>query len=368
MKQSLKYSADLAGVEVGETAISDVRGDLGELTYRGVPIENLAGQPFWRVAWLVLFGNFPSVEQEKQLREFMALNSRLDKNEIAMLSQLPADLHPMLMLQGMVPLLNLQAKSELLGVSSAARDGLIIAAKLPNLIACWRQRELGVSLLTTNAEAGLHEQFLMLFNGKAPSPKQLAMLDTTQILQMEHSFNAGTFAGRVCASTLAPIQSSIAASIGTLFGVLHGGADQAALEMAMTIGDSSNAPAYVEHCLARKEKIMGMGHREYSVLDPRAKILKPMARELCDEGEPKKLFDTLCAVEETCQREFRKNGKEIRANVEFYKGAVFHQLGIPPKYFTALFAMARVYGYIAHYLEFSENSKLIRPRARYVGA
>ena len=93
-----------------------------------------------------------------------------------------------------------------------------------------------------------------------------------------------------------------------------------------------------------------------------------MARALCNEGESKQLFDTLCAVEETCQQEFRKNGKEIRANVEFYKGAVFYQLGIPPKYFTALFAMARVYGYIAHYLEFSENSKLIRPRARYVGA
>ena len=193
------------------------------------------------------------------------------------------------------------------------------------------------------------------------------MLNAAQILQMEHSFNCGTFAGRVCASTLAPIQSSISASIGTLFGKLHGGADQAALEMAMAIGSPEKAEAYVTDCLARKEKIMGMGHREYRTVDPRAKILKPMAMELCQQGESRNLLLTLVAVEEACQRAFAKSDKEIWANVEFYKGAVFHSLGIPSHFFTAMFAMSRVYGYVAHFLEFSKNSRLIRPRANYVG-
>ena len=204
-----------------------------------------------------------------------------------------------------------------------------------------------------------------MFHGKAPTDEQRRMLDAAQILQMEHSFNAGTFAGRVCASTLAPIQSCISASIGTLFGKLHGGADQAALEMAMAIGSSDAAANYVADALARGEKIMGMGHREYRTVDPRAKLLKPMAVTLCREPDSKQLLATLVAVEEACQAAFSVRGKEIWANVEFYKGAVFHSLGIPSQNFTAMFAMARVYGYIAHFLEFKRESRLIRPRARY---
>jgi len=137
--------------------------------------------------------------------------------------------------------------------------------------------------------------------------------------------------------------------------------------MAMEIGSPDKAEAYVKHCLANKVKIMGMGHREYRTVDPRANILKPMAVELCQDAESKNLLATLIAVEEACQREFAENGKEIWANVEFYKGAVFHSMGIPTHYFTAMFAMSRVYGYIAHFLEFRQDNRLIRPRALYTG-
>ncbi len=361
------YSADLAGIEVGETAISDVNGTEGILSYRGQSIETLVGKPFWQVVWLVLFGTRPTPAQELSLSEFVGVHGVLDKSELGLLSAVPAGLHPMLVLQGMVPLLNLQPKWQLKDVSGVAASGLIIAAKIPAIIAAYHRLEEGEVSICANPELSFHENFLMQFNGRLPTSEQTKIMDTVQILQMEHSFNAGTFAGRVCASTRAPIQSSIAASIGTLLGVLHGGADQAALEMAGAIGDPDRAKSYVDLCLSNKEKIMGMGHREYKVLDPRAKILKPMASSLCQHGEAKRLFETLCAVEDACQIHFAEQGKEIWANVEFYKGAVFYQLGIPPRYFTAIFSMARAYGYIAHYLEFSENSQLIRPRARYVG-
>lgn len=361
------YSTDLAGIEVGETRISDVNGEVGSLSYRGQSIEALVQQPFLNVVWLVLFGREASGKELASLRHVMAINSQLAPDELTLLRNLPRGLHPMLMLQGMVPLLSLESQLQVEGVSQTALEGLIIAAKLPSLIAAWHRLENNQEPVASHVELGFHHNFLTMFNGVVPSDQQANILDVAQILQMEHSFNAGTFAGRVCASTQAPIQSSIAASIGTLFGVLHGGADQAALEMAQAIGEPAKAQAYVEECLASKTKIMGMGHREYRVLDPRAKVLKPMAASLCADGEPKQLFDTLVAVEEACQREFAKKGKAIWANVEFYKGAVFHQLGVPSHYFTALFAMARVYGYIAHYLEFSEDSRLIRPRARYVG-
>jgi len=360
------YSNDLAGIVVGDTAISDVQGEQGILSYRGMDINELVDVPFLHVVWMVLFGDRHEPQEMTRLKTFMCRHMRLSHDEIELLRRVPRDLHPMLMLQGLVPLLSLPEEQSM-DMEPAAEHGLFIAAKITALIAA--HHRLGQSKVVLAPTPGrlFHENFLTMFHGSAPTAEQVKMLNAAQILQMEHSFNCGTFAGRVCASTLAPIQSSISASIGTLFGKLHGGADQAALEMAMAIGSPDKAEGYVRDCLARKEKIMGMGHREYRTVDPRARILKPMAVELCQDEESKNLLATLVAVEEACQRAFAENDKEIWANVEFYKGAVFHSLGIPTHFFTAMFAMSRVYGYIAHFLEFSKNSRLIRPRANYVG-
>ena len=360
------YSNDLAGIVVGDTAISDVQGEKGLLSYRGHDINELVDVPFLHVVWMVLFGEHHQAQEMTRLKTFMCRHSRLTHAEVELLRHVPRDLHPMLMLQGLVPLLSLP-DDQAMDMERNAEHGLFLAAKITALIAAHYRLSQSKVVLAPTPGRLFHENFLTMFHGKAPTPEQVRMLNAAQILQMEHSFNCGTFAGRVCASTLAPIQSSISASIGTLFGKLHGGADQAALEMAMEIGSPDKAEAYVRDCLARKEKIMGMGHREYRTVDPRAKILKPMAVELCQEGESRNLLMTLVAVEEACQRAFAEQDKEIWANVEFYKGAVFHSLGIPTHFFTAMFAMSRVYGYIAHFLEFSKDSRLIRPRANYTG-
>jgi len=365
MNQQLTMeSFDLAGVIVGETAISDVNGEAGRLSYRGVDIVDLIERPFAEVAWLVLFGESPDSAQQQQLNHFLCSHAELDRRERTLLAELPPGLHPMLMLQGLVPLIELPSEQSL-GMGLDAEHGLALAGKLAGLIAAYYRREQGLEPAASISDTDFHANFLGLFHGEAPDADAVRMLNAAQILQMEHSFNAGTFAGRVCASTLAPIQSSISASIGTLYGRLHGGADQAALEMAQAIGHPDKAAEYVHRCLADKVKIMGMGHREYRTVDPRAKLLKPMAMQLCHEPQSRQLLDTLVAVEAACQAEFAERGKEIWANVEFYKGAVFHSLGIPSHFFTAMFAMARVYGYIAHFLEFSRDSRLIRPRARY---
>jgi citrate synthase len=366
MTEEAFYSNDLAGVVVGETAISDVQGDIGLLSYRGIDINEMVGVPFLHVVWMVLFGKWPDEQERRRLKTFMCLHMRLTHTEIDLLQHVPRDLHPMLMLQGLIPLLTLPEESSL-EIDPDAEQGLFLGAKIAALIAAHHRLSQSKVILPPVAGRLYHENFLTMFHGQAPTQEQRRMLDAAQILQMEHSFNCGTFAGRVCASTEAPIQSSISASIGTLFGRLHGGADQAALEMAMAIGSPDRADAYVKDALANKQKIMGMGHREYRTVDPRAKILKPMAMELCQDEESRNLLDVLIAVEEACQREFATKDREIWANVEFYKGAVFHSLGIPTHYFTAMFAMSRVYGYIAHFLEFKKDRRLIRPRARYVG-
>ncbi len=360
------YSNDLAGIVVGDTTISNVQGEKGLLSYRGHDINDLVDVPFLHVVWMVLFGEHHQAQQMTRLKTFMCRHSRLTHAEVELLRHVPRDLHPMLMLQGLVPLLSLP-DDQTMDMERNAEHGLFLAAKITALIAAHYRLSQSKVVLAPTPGRLFHENFLTMFHGRAPTPEQVRMLNAAQILQMEHSFNCGTFAGRVCASTLAPIQSSISASIGTLFGKLHGGADQAALEMAMEIGSPDKAEAYVRDCLARKEKIMGMGHREYRTVDPRAKILKPMAVELCQDDESRNLLMTLVAVEEACQRAFAEQGKEIWANVEFYKGAVFHSLGIPTHFFTAMFAMSRVYGYIAHFLEFSKDSRLIRPRANYTG-
>jgi len=360
------YSTDLAGIIVGETAISDVQGERGVLSYRGHMIESIAHKPFLQVARLLVFGEWPTPHEEHQLAEFTVLHRRLNAVELGVLQALPRELHPMLMLQSVIPTLAVPENGQDFGFSTDVAQGFAIAAKLPALVAAWYRLRRGENIVPSSDSYSPNDDFLRMLHGRVPTPEEINVLDTAQILQMEHSYNASTFAGRVCVSTEAPLQSVLSVSVGTLFGALHGGADQAALAMARTIGDPLAATEYVRQCLGNKIKIMGMGHREYKLVDPRARILKPMAAKLCNSGESRRLFEVLCAVEDACQREFSKQGKQIWANVEFYKGAVFHSLGIPDDFFTAMFAMARVYGYLAHYLEFKPVARLIRPRARYV--
>jgi citrate synthase len=359
----------LEGVVVGATKISNVEGDRGRLSYRGYDITQLCEKPFVQVVWLLLFGQMPSAQEEQQLAHFLLAHSALAETDCDLLRAVPQGTHPMLMLQGLVPLLCLQQRADIvLPISTDdAIHGLVIAARLPALVAAYYRREQGLEWPLSSHGIEPSRVFLKSLHNREPEPGQVAVLDAAQILQMEHSYNAGTFAGRVALSTQAPVQASISASLGTLFGKLHGGADQAALEMAIEIGEPERAAEYVRERLSKGGRIMGMGHREYTTVDPRATLLKPLARQLCQDADSARLLAVLEAVEAACIEQLEKPGRSIRANVEFYKGAVFNALGVPPRYFTALFSMARVYGYVAHTLEFRPESRLIRPRARYVG-
>jgi citrate synthase len=359
----------LEGVLVGATAISNVEGDIGRLSYRGEDIGSLVDRPFLQVVWLLLFGDYPSAQQEQQLAQYLLAHRDLSPDERNMLAALPSHIHPMLMLQALVPVMDLSSRADLaipFGGDDALH-GLIIAARLPTLVAAWynRQQQRGWPIRASNIDP--QRAFLKSMHGTEPGRLQVSTLESAQILQLEHGYNAGTFAGRVTLSTRAPIQCSIAASIGTLFGSLHGGADQAALEFAQAVGSPEAAAERVRKLLDSGGRIMGMGHREYRQVDPRATLLKPMARAICkDQAGSAALLATLEAIEASCMEMLSKPDHPIRANVEFYKGAVFHALGIPSHFFTAMFASARVYGYIAHALEYRPQSRLIRPRAEYI--
>ncbi len=340
----------LAGVVVEETVISDVRAE-GKLHYRGRDIADCVDQPFLDVAEWVVTGR-----QQGQFEPLFQAGANLEDHETALVLAMPKDCHPMQVLQAMVPLL----KGNLsFGLGEADR-GLQVAAKLPAVLAT-RLRNAPVTMNTGLAYA---ERFLDAL-GIADAQITRAF-NTTQILQIEHSLNAGTFAARVVASTLASVESAMAAGIGALSGPLHGGADQAVLEIADTLADPAAARAYVGQLLDRGEKLPGMGHREYRVRDPRAAYLQQWAEKLA-VGELRQVYEILLAMEDEFRLRMASKGKALHANVEFYKGLVYRRMGLPNPYFTAGFALARVFGYIAHFIESRLDNRIYRPAARYVG-
>jgi citrate synthase len=360
----------LEGIIVDKTKISNVEGEEGRLSYRGYDINEIVNKKSpTEVIWLLLFGDFPSAEENLNLERFLLKHSKFTNFEIEILKNIPKTTHPMLVLQSMVPVLDLTPEMDLkIPINQDETiKGLIISAKILALIANYYRLKNNLKLVESDENLSFYENFLYIFHGKKPTQKQIEIFNVTEILQMEHSFNASAFTGRVVASTLAPVQSVISAAIGALYGKLHGGADEEALRMALSIGRPEKAKEYVLNALENKIKIMGMGHREYKTVDPRAKILKPMAQELCIGTEFEDIFLTLKAVEEAVQFEMQKKQKEIWANVEFYKGAVLYTLGIPLEFFTSMFVMARVFGYIAHFIESRQDNRLVRPEALYTG-
>jgi citrate synthase len=347
-----RVTKGLAGVVVDDTAIADVQAQ-GVLSYRGYKIDQLVDQPFMHVAALVVNGTL-----DDTLMEPIARAMPLDERETALVLAQPEDLHPMKLLQGVVPLLS---SGGALGFGEADQ-GLRVAAKIPGVLATHLCRK----AVTMEGDADYIAAFLRAI-GNPGSEDHLRAFNTTQVLQMEHGFNAGTFAARVVASTLAPVEAAIAAGFGALSGPLHGGADEAALTLADGLADPDAARQYVKAALERGEKVPGMGHREYRVVDPRAIFLKRWAEQLAAGTEHEHTYHVLCEIDRCFSQAMQTKGKALHANVEFYKGLVLRVLGLPNQFFTGIFAMARVFGYVAHFLESRQDNRIFRPAAHYVG-
>jgi citrate synthase len=354
MNTDTEIKRGLEGVVVDTTRISLVDGEAGVLSYRGVSIDDLVDAPFGEVAALVV----DDVRSDRLTRE-AAAHAELSDRERALVHALPKETHPMHVLQGITPLLD---RTDAFADRGEAAQGFAIAAKLPALVATHLRRD-GVRD-AVSVDPAL--QFLERIGAPDTDIARRAY-SVTQILQIEHSFNASTFVARACASTLAPVENALSAAFGTLHGVLHGGADQAALETADKVASPEKAAAFVDECLASRTKVMGMGHREYKVLDPRARYLKALAADLCAGTPHEQTYLTLVAIEDRFIERMAEEGKSLYANLEFYKGVIYRTLGIPTPFFTANFALARVYGYLAHFIESREDNRLVRPKALYQG-
>ena len=371
-----EYLPGLAGVPATKSNISDIDGEKGILAYRGYPIEQLAAQStFEETTMLLLDGKLP---KQRELDEFDAKlrrNRRTQYHIRDLMKTFPPSGHPMEMLQTAVASLGMfyPGNECLTGAESCVDMDYVysmtvkIISRMGTIVSMWEHIRNGYDPIEPRNDLNYAENFLYMMTGKDPDPLLARIMDVCLILHAEHTINASTFSVLVNGSTLASPNSVISAAIGALSGPLHGGANQKVLEMLEEIGSASNAEAYVDNKLKYKEVIWGMGHREYKTKDPRATILEKLVDELIEArgGNLNPMFETARAVEKVCQD--RLGHKGVYANVDFYSGILYSEMGIPADQFTAIFAIARSAGWLAHWREQLTDNRIFRPTQMYTG-
>ena len=357
-----KKTGGLAGVSAGATALCTVGKEGAGLTYRGYDIYDLSDNAsFEEVAYLLMHGHLPNqAELDAYIEKIKSLRGLPDQVR-QVLEIIPPDSHPMDVLRSGVSILgNVEPEGDFSNQGAVA-DRLL--ACLPSMLLYWHHFHTdGVRINTQTDDDSIAGHFLHMLHGQAPNELHRRTLDTTLILYAEHEFNASTFAARVITGTLSDMHSAVVGAIGALRGPLHGGANEAAMELIQKFSSPGEATAGVHGMLERKEKIMGFGHRVYTTSDPRNAVNKKMSKVLADEFGDTHLYDVSEAVEKVMWDE-----KKLFANADFFAASVYHFMGIPTYLFTPIFVCSRISGWAAHVMEQRSDNKLIRPAADYIG-
>ena len=354
--------AGLRGQSAGETTLCTVGRTGTGLTYRGYDIADLAsGATFEEVAYLILYGELPNTSELAKYRAKLGRLRGLPDHLKEVLERIPADAHPMeVMRTGCSMLGNLEPEGDF-GNQYAVADRLLGA--LPSIINYWyRYSHEGVRIDLETGEDSVAGHFLATLKGAPPSELFRRAMDVSLILYAEHEFNASTFTARVCASTLSDMHSCITGAIGSLRGSLHGGANEAAMELIDRFDTPGAAVDAVRGMLERKEVIMGFGHAIYRRSDPRNAIIKGCAEKLARNVGDESIYAISCAIEKLMW-----DDKELFANADFFHASAYRFLGIPTNLFTPIFVCSRVTGWAAHVMEQRSNNRIIRPSADYTG-
>jgi 2-methylcitrate synthase len=363
MVQKKLEGAGLRGQIAGQSAICTVAamGHAG-LTYYGYDVKDLAENcEFEEVAYLLFNGELPINEELAAYKVKLAGLRKLPQALREVLERIPASAHPMdVMRTGVSMLGNLETESDFSQQQDHA-DRLL--ATLPGMVSYWyRYSHDGVRVdLDTGADS-IGGHFLHLLHDRAPSALHEQVMHVSLILYAEHEFNASTFTARVCASTLSDIHSCITGAIGSLRGPLHGGANEAAMEMIEDWKSEEEAEHEILGMLERKEKIMGFGHAVYTESDPRNGVIKAWSEKLAEEFGDDTLYRVSLRCEEVMWRE-----KKLFCNADFFHASTYHYMGIATRLFTPIFVMSRLTGWAAHVFEQRPDNRIIRPMAEYVG-
>ncbi len=362
MSSDTNKSTGLRGQVAGETELCTVGQSGTGLTYRGYEITDLAeNAEFEEIAFLLLKGHLPNLNELSDYKSKLKILRDLPQPLKTTLEEIPADSHPMdVMRTGCAMLGCLETE-----VNFSEEDEKIqrMLALFPSIISYWYRfshDNVRIDTLTDDDNIGSH--FLNLLHDRKPSELHSKVMNVSLILYAEHEFNASTFAARVCASTLSDIHSCITAAIGTLRGPLHGGANEAAMELIEKFKNPDEAEREILGMLQRKEKIMGFGHAVYKESDPRNNVIKNWSEKLSKEFNDETLFPVSVRCEEVMWRE-----KKLFCNADFFHASAYHFMGIPTKLFTPIFVMSRIAGWAAHIKEQRANNRIIRPSAEYIG-
>jgi len=358
-------SKGLEGIVANSTRLSDVLGEKGQLIYAGYDINELAGKvTFEEIVHLLWHGHLPSRKELTFLEQNLRSRRELPAGVVSFIKGAPPKSNPMDVIRTAISMLGLYDTEleEDINVDKNRIRALHITAKIGVIAAYFHRARHGKSLPPVRKDLGEAAHFLYLLNGEEPKPEAVKTLDVAYVLHADHGMNASTFSARVTIATLTDMYSAITSAIGTLKGPLHGGANEGVIHMLEEIGSEDKVEAYVEDQLAQKKKIMGIGHRVYKVLDPRAPHLREMAIRLTEElGDAKwiRMSEKIAAM--------MKERKGLNANVDFYSATVYYSLGIPTDMFTPVFAIARTAGWTAHVLEQLADNRLYRPLSEYTG-
>jgi len=372
-----KVVPGLEGVPIMESEVGFIDGQKGILEYRGIPIEELAEKSTYEeVTYLLLWGKLPTREEMAKFDRDLRSHRRIKYRIVDLMKCLPETGHPMDALQAAVAALGMfypakidpaevQPGKDLITQEQHYWSVIRLIAKLPTIVAAFERMRHGDEPVKPRDDLSHAANFLWMLTEQDPDPLDVHIMDACLILHAEHTMNASTFSGLVVGSTLADPYTMVASAIGALTGPLHGGANEQALKMFREIGTVQNVRPYIEAKLKAKARIMGVGHRVYKVKDPRAYALQGLARHLFEVKGEHPLYRVAQEVERVINEHVGAKG--IASNVDFYSGVVYDKLGIPIDQFTPIFAMARVAGWLAHWLEQLKNHRLFRPDQIYTG-
>jgi citrate synthase len=372
----------LEDVLVKNTSISDIDGEKGILWYRGYRIEDLArNSTYEEVSYLILYGKLPNRKELDEFTERLKTHRDLHPSTVEVIKSL-AKAHPMFAIEAAVAAEgafdedNLKLAEALrVGRYKAEEKELAyrvaekLVAKMPSIVAYHYRFSRGLDVVKPRRDLSHAANFLYMMFGKEPEPLVARGIDLYLILHADHEVPASTFTAHVVASTLSDMYSAVVAAVGALKGPLHGGANEMAVRNYLEIGDPSKAKELVE--AATKPggpKLMGVGHRVYKAYDPRAKIFKEFSQDYVNKfGDPKNLYAIASAIEQEILNHPYFQQRKLYPNVDFWSGIAFYYMGIPYEYFTPIFAVSRVVGWVAHILEYWEINRIFRPRACYIG-
>ena len=357
-------AAGLRNVAVAESRISSIDGTRGVLAYRGIDIHALAEHStFEEVVFLLHRGTLPTRSALQAFRGDLARQRAVPDELFSVMRALPRSSHPMTALRTAVSAAGaLDPDAEDESEPARQRQAFRLTAQLATVVAAIERLRGGRAPVAPDPMLPHAANFLYMLSGERPPDSAARAMDVALVLHADHEFNASTFAARVAASTLADMHGAVTAAIATLKGPLHGGANEAVMQMLEAIGSADRAEAWLADALATRKKIMGFGHAVYKTEDPRATHLRALSKRIGEETSQRRWYDMSEKIEGLV-----KSQKGLNVNVDFYSASLYRSLGIPTDLFTPVFAVARIAGWTAHVLEQQANNRLIRPESEYVG-